>query len=124
VWRVELESFADAFTVVAWDAPGCGGSSDPPVGFGMGDYADLLSGFIEALDLGPAHVLGHSWGSTLALELCRRRASVVRSLALIGAYAGWAGSLPPDEVEHRLEFALHVAELGSNAFDPKGSPLI
>ena len=29
VWRVELESLADAFTVVAWDAPGCGGSSDP-----------------------------------------------------------------------------------------------
>ena len=30
VWRVELESFSDAFTVVAWDAPGCGGSADPP----------------------------------------------------------------------------------------------
>lgn len=119
VWRVELDSFADAFTVVAWDAPGCGGSSDPPVGFGIGDYADVLLGFIESLDLGPAHVLGHSWGSTLALELRRRQASVVRSLVLVGAYAGWAGSLPPKEVEQRLEFALHVAELGSNAFDPK-----
>lgn len=119
VWRVELDSFSDAFTVVAWDGPGCGGSSDPPADFRMGDYADALSGFIEALDLGPAHVLGHSWGSTLALELFRRRPSTVRSLVLVGAYAGWAGSLPPREVEERLEFALRVADLGSNAFDPR-----
>ena len=44
VWRVELESFADAFTVVAWDAPGCGGSSDPPDDFRMADYANVLRG--------------------------------------------------------------------------------
>lgn len=118
VWRVELESFADAFTVVAWDAPGCGGSSDPPEQFRMADYAECLADFIDALELGRTHVLGHSWGSTLALELCRRRPSMVRSLVLVGAYAGWAGSLPPNEVRKRLEFALRVADLGSNAFQP------
>ena len=59
IWRVELESFADVFTVVAWDAPGCGGSADPPPGFRMGDFADALAGLLDALDLGPAHVLGY-----------------------------------------------------------------
>lgn len=118
VWRVELESFADAFTVVAWDAPGCGGSADPPPDFRMGDFADALAGLLHALDLGPAHVLGHSWGSTLALELYLRHRSAVRSLVLVGAYAGWAGSLPRGEVEQRLQFALHVADLGPDAFEP------
>lgn len=118
VWRVELDSFADAFTVVAWDAPGCGGSSDPPEHFRMGDYAECLADFIDALELGRPHVLGHSWGSTLALELCRGRPFMVRSLVLVGAYAGWAGSLPSNEVRKRLEFALRVADLGSNAFQP------
>ena len=122
VWRVELDSLADSFTVVAWDAPGCGGSSDPPEHFRMGDYAACLAGFIDALGLGRAHVLGHSWGSTLALELCRQRPSLVRSLVLVGAYAGWAGSLPPEEVEHRLAFALRVADLGASAFDPASMP--
>jgi pimeloyl-ACP methyl ester carboxylesterase len=57
VWRVELESFADALTVVAWDAPGCGGSADPPPDFRLGEFADALAGLLGALDFGPAHVL-------------------------------------------------------------------
>ena len=122
VWRVELDSFADAFTVMAWDAPGCGGSSDPPDHFRMGDFADCLAGYIDALDLGSAHLLGHSWGSTLALELCRRRPAMVRSLVLVGAYAGWAGSLPASEVRKRLEFALQAAEAGPTRFAPHSMP--
>lgn len=119
VWRRELASFADSFTVVAWDAPGCGGSSDPPEHFRMPEFAGCLAGFIDALDLGRVHVLGHSWGSALALELYRQRPSLVRSLVLVGAYAGWAGSLPPEEVETRLQFALHVAALPAGAFTPE-----
>lgn len=122
VWRIELESFADAFTVVAWDAPGCGGSDDPPEDFRMGDFADTLAGFVEALDLGRPHLLGHSWGSTLALELCRRRPALACTLVLVGAYAGWAGSLPPSEVQARLEFALSAADNGPNCFEPTSMP--
>lgn len=118
VWRVELDAFSPDFTVVAWDAPGCGGSEDPPPTFRMAEFGDCLAQFVDALDLAPAHVLGHSWGSTLTLELCRQRPGLVRSLVLVGAYAGWAGSLPPDETERRLRFALEVADLGPGAFDP------
>ena len=123
VWRVELESFSDEFTVVAWDAPGCGHSSDAPEGFRMGDFADCLAGFIEATGLQPAHVLGHSWGTTLALELYRRRPATVASLVLVGAYAGWAGSLPPEEVQRRLEFALAAADsVAVGQWDPTSMP--
>jgi pimeloyl-ACP methyl ester carboxylesterase len=118
VWRVELESLCDAFTVVAWDAPGCGGSSDPPDDFRMPEFADCLGRFIDTLGLPAAHVLGHSWGSTVALELYRQRPQLVRSLILVGAYAGWAGSLPPDEVERRLQFALQAAERAPDGFEP------
>ena len=62
VWRAQLESLSDAFTVVAWDAPGCGGSSDPPDHFRLPEYAECLSRFIDALGLQRPHVLGHSWG--------------------------------------------------------------
>jgi pimeloyl-ACP methyl ester carboxylesterase len=123
VWRVELESFSDEFTVVAWDAPGCGESTDPPEVFRMGDFADCLTGFIEAVGLHRPHVLGHSWGATLALELWRRHPSMVASLVLVGAYAGWAGSLPPDEVQRRLASALAAADLvDSNQWDPTSMP--
>jgi len=122
VWRVQLESLSDAFTVVAWDAPGCGGSSDPPDQFRLPEYAECLGGFIDALGLQRPHVLGHSWGSALALELYRQRPTMVRSLLLVGAYAGWAGSLPPERVEQRLQFALRIADLPPGAFEPSSMP--
>ena len=122
VWRVEIESLSDAFTVVAWDAPGCGGSSDPPGDFRMPEFADCLGRFVDALGLPAAHVLGHSWGTALALELYRQRPDLVRSLILVAAYAGWAGSLPPDEVERRLQSALQAAELGPDGFAPTSIP--
>lgn len=117
VWRRELDVLSDAFEVVAWDAPGCGSSSDPPEHFRMAQYADCLREFIDVLGLGCPHVLGHSWGSTLALELYRQHATMVSSLVLVGAYAGWAGSLPPEQVEQRLQFALQIATMLINQFE-------
>ena len=72
----------------------------------MRQYADTLAGFIDALELERPHVAGLSWGSTLALELYRRRPELPRSLVLASAYAGWAGSLPGDVVAERLRTTL------------------
>jgi pimeloyl-ACP methyl ester carboxylesterase len=110
-WRRQLEGLAEEFTVVAWDAPGCGGSSDPPSSFRLPDYADCLAGFIRALDLGRPHVGGLSWGGGLALELYRRHPRLPSSLVLASAYAGWAGSLPPEVVQERVQRAMREAEL-------------
>ncbi len=88
----------------------------------MPEFADCLAGFVRALDLDRPHVLGHSWGSSLALELYRRHPELVASLVLVGAYAGWAGSLPPDEVARRLAFALELAKLPAGGFEPTTMP--
>jgi pimeloyl-ACP methyl ester carboxylesterase len=48
------------------------------------------------------HLCGASFGGGLALAVYRRHPRVVRSLVLVSAYAGWRGSLPPEEVEARL----------------------
>jgi pimeloyl-ACP methyl ester carboxylesterase len=102
-WRHQLEGLSDQFAVIAWDAPGFGRSADPPDSFRMPDYADVLAGFIAALGLDHPHVLGLSFGGALALELYRRHPTIPRSLILASAYAGWAGSLPPDVVRQRVE---------------------
>jgi pimeloyl-ACP methyl ester carboxylesterase len=110
-WRRQLEGLPDEFTVVAWDAPGAGRSSDPPETFRLPDWADRLAGFIEALGLVPAHVGGLSWGGGLALQLYGRHPEVVRSLILVSAYAGWGGSLPAEEVERRLQLMVRNSQL-------------
>ena len=56
-WRPQLEALAADFTVIAWDAPGCGASSDPPETFRLPDFADCLAGFTAALELERPHVL-------------------------------------------------------------------
>src|SRR5215210_3670091 len=109
-WRAQLDALADEFTVVAWDAPGCGGSFDPPEDFGLDGYADCLAAFVKALNLARPHVLGVSFGSGLALELFRRHPDLARSLVLVSAYAGWAGSLGREVAEQRRQRALRDAE--------------
>jgi pimeloyl-ACP methyl ester carboxylesterase len=50
-WRDQLDALADGYAVVAWDAPGAGGSADPRESLGMSGYADCLAAFIAALGL-------------------------------------------------------------------------
>lgn len=102
-WRLQFEGLADEFDVVAWDAPGCGGSSDPPAGFALSDYANAVAGLVDALRLDRPQVLGLSFGGGLALAVYERHRGLVRSLVLASAYAGWAGSLSAEEIAARLE---------------------
>lgn len=118
MWQPQLADLADEFTVVAWDEPGAGRSSDLPVGFGLADFAHCLAAVIEALRLGPAHVAGLSWGGTVVLELYRHRPELVRTLILVDTYAGWKGSLPPQEVAARVEGAKQMLAVPRERFDP------
>lgn len=118
VWQPQKAALADDFTVLAWDEPGAGRSSDVPAGFGLADYAGCLAGLIEALGLGPAHVAGLSWGGTVALELYRHRPELVATLILADTYAGWKGSLPEEEVRARVDGLQQMLAAPPEAFDP------
>jgi pimeloyl-ACP methyl ester carboxylesterase len=111
LWRRQIGDLADEFTVVAWDAPGCGRSSAPPGDFGIHDVADCLVAFIETLGLERPHVLGLSWGAGVALELYRTAQTIPKTLVLASAYAGWAGSLPTDVVAQRLNAYVSAAAM-------------
>src|SRR5437773_2198746 len=92
VWRRELEELSDRFRVVAWDAPGAGESPDPPEPFTITDWAFCLAGFLDALGIERAHVLGLSWGGLLAQELYRLHPERALGFILADTYAGWKGS--------------------------------
>lgn len=108
-WRPQLQGLSDEFTVFAWDAPGCGESDDPAPDLSAGDLGAITAGFLRAAVPAKPHLLGLSWGSVVALELYRGYPGLPASLVLASAYAGWAGSLPPEEVERR--YAQVLAEI-------------
>ncbi len=118
IWRPQLAALADEFTVVAWDEPGAGRSSDVPADFCLADYASCLAALIEALGLGPAHVAGLSWGGTVVQELYRHHPGLVATLILVDTYAGWKGSLPEEEVRARVEGARHMLASPADEFEP------
>lgn len=123
-WGDVVDLLGTTFSVTAFDAPGCGGSDDPADTWQMDDYADSVAGLLAELGLGPAHLVGHSWGSSLAVATHLRHPGAARSLVLAGAYAGWSGSLTPDAVAQRLALAHEVADqLDAGArWDPTSMP--
>ena len=123
-WRPQLADLSDEFTVIAWDPPGAGGSSDPPDIFGLAEYADCLSAFVDALDLGQPHVLGLSWGGILAQEFYRRHPEQVRSLVLADTYAGWTGSFGQTAAAERLEMCLRQSNMQPSEFVPEWIPML
>jgi pimeloyl-ACP methyl ester carboxylesterase len=118
VWQPQLAELADEFIVVAWDEPGAGRSSDVPADFGLTEYANCLAALLEALELGPAHVAGISWGGTVVLELYRHHPELVATLILADTYAGWKGSLSEEEVRARVEGAHRMLATPAEDFDP------
>lgn len=122
-WSRQLDGLSDRFSLYAWDAPGCGASDDPDEHtFRLPDYADALAGFVDALDLDRPAVVGLSFGSGLALQLYERHPTLVSALVLVSPYAGWAGSLPEDEVRRRLDQADRESRLPPEAFVPDWVP--
>ncbi|WP_313406456.1 alpha/beta hydrolase [Aeromicrobium sp.] len=117
VWAPQFAGLSDEFTVIAWDEPGAGQSSDLPGHVDLADFADGLAAVIGALDLGPVHLAGLSWGGTVMLELYRRHPSLVATLIFIDSYAGWRGSLPVEEVDARVAGTRRMLADGE-PFDP------
>ncbi len=115
-WRHQIGALSNDHTVLAWDAPGSGGSADVPESFRLPNYADCLAGLVSALRLKQMVVVGLSFGGALALEFFRRHRGLVRGLFLAGAYAGWAGSLPPAVVGARLDASLTASRLPPEEF--------
>ncbi|CAN5641743.1 alpha/beta hydrolase [soil metagenome] len=110
LWRHQLEGLSDGFRMTAWDAPGYGGSDDPvDDDWSMADYAERLAGFLDALGIQQAHIIGQSWGGVLAQEFYRSYPERFRSLTLSDTSAG-GRSQPEEEREAALQARLRALE--------------
>ena len=121
-WRRQVDDLSRDFDVIAWDAPGCGRSSDVPEEFSMAEFAGCLAGLLDAIGVSAAHLTGLSWGGTMALEFYRQRPAAVLSLVLAGTYAGWTGSLGPEEAAGRLARCLAESRLPACEWVPQWVP--
>ena len=79
-WDPVAPALAERFRVLAYDRRGHSQSECPPgQGSAEEDAADLAA-LLEHLGLAPAHVVGISFGGSIALRLALRRPDLVRSV--------------------------------------------
>jgi len=84
VWQLQARAFSHhGFGVLSLDLPGHG-RSDGPVPQTISEYADVVAAVLDEVGVTGAHIVGHSMGPLIGLELAARYPETVRSLTLIG----------------------------------------
>lgn len=84
-WQPQIEALADHHRVIAVDMPGHGQSSPLPAEARLPDFVGWAARVVQALDLGPVNLAGHSMGALVAAGLAVERPDLVRRLALLNA---------------------------------------
>lgn len=75
---------AAGFIVAALDLPGHGESSLDVGSGSLDDLADIVLGYMDAIGVHRAHLVGHSMGAATCLVIADREPARVRSLVLAG----------------------------------------
>lgn len=112
-WAAQLDALSQDFRVIAWDAPGYGGSAPLPNPEPMAaDYAQALQEFLQTLQVREPIVVGHSLGALIAAAFAARADAAVKSLVLVSPARGY-GSAPPETRQAKLNERLElIARLG------------
>ena len=97
-WLFNHEALAGKRTVYALDLPGHGESSKKLERGDLAEFAQVLEAFTDAMGIGEAHLVGHSLGGGVILQLASSNRSKVKSLTLI-ASAGLGKEINADYVE-------------------------
>jgi pimeloyl-ACP methyl ester carboxylesterase len=86
MWERAMRCFPDGLRLIAVDTPGFGESDGPGAlpEDGLGYYARRVAGFLDALGLERAAIVGHHTGAMIAAELAAAHPDRAERLVLIG----------------------------------------
>lgn len=115
------------FSAIAINMRGAGESRGPLDGITVHDLAADVAGVIEAVDCGPAHLVGHAFGNRIARCLAVDRPSLVRSVTLLAAGGLVAPSTPlgahlGKATEVKMNGSDCVTVLGARWLSPASDP--
>lgn len=88
IWAFQFLLLSKHYRVIAWDAPGFGGSE--PCGTTKESYAHAGIELLKAIDAFPAAVVGHSMGGIVAVHMVKEESNAVGKLILSCTHLGYA----------------------------------
>jgi proline-specific peptidase len=123
-----LDALADERDVVVYDQLGCGNSSQPsdPSLWTVELYVAEVAAVRDALGIDRVHLLGHSWGGMLALEVALTQPAGLESLVLSSTLSSaklWESEAQrlraelPDDVRIVLEMHERAGTLDDPAYE-------
>ncbi|MEZ4237114.1 MAG: alpha/beta fold hydrolase [Myxococcota bacterium] len=138
-WEEAMLALPAGFRGLAPDLRGYGDTEDLRIDAtrGVGDWVDDLLALVDALGLGPVHLVGHSLGGAVAFGLVAARPTAFRTVTLVapGSPYGFGGSRPDGTPCHpdgagsgagvvNPEFPKRIAAGDRSEEDPQGSPRV
>ena len=88
LWRDVIRALRDDFRCIALDYPGFGLSTPKPgYRYLPEEHADVVTGFVDALGLDKATLVGQDWGGMIGLAAVQRRPDVFDRLVLANTWA-------------------------------------
>ena len=82
-WMFNLDSLAEKHRILALDLPGHGQSVKTNVDPSLSGMATFVRKFLDVLSVSSVHVVGHSMGGAIAMQLASDSPETVKSLGLI-----------------------------------------
>jgi 3-oxoadipate enol-lactonase len=111
-----MEVLAGDFRVTAYDLRGHGASDAPVSNYTSADMADDLQKLHSALKLGPALLVGHSFGGVVAMHAALLYADMVRGIVLSDPFFPGLAHLEPNlaDMANWREVREALVEAGAN----------
>jgi pyruvate dehydrogenase E2 component (dihydrolipoamide acetyltransferase) len=100
-WLFVQQPLAETGTAIALDLPGHGASGKDVGDGSLTTLADTVAGFLDALGIARAHLVGHSLGAAVVAAVARAAPEKVASLTLLAP----AGFGPDADAEYLRGFA-------------------
>ena len=100
-WLFVQQPLAETATAIALDLPGHGASSKDVGDGSLAMFAETVRGFLDALGIERAHLVGHSLGGAVVAAVARSAPEKVASLTLLAP----AGFGPDADAEYLRGFA-------------------
>ncbi len=126
-WRDAIRALRSDFRCIALDYPGFGlSTARPGYRYLPEEHADVVSAFVERLDLTGATLVGQDWGGPIGLAVGQRRPGTFDRLVLANTWAWPTNGDPYFELFSRiggsapLRFLARRIDLVVNAFVPAG----
>jgi pimeloyl-ACP methyl ester carboxylesterase len=98
VWMVSnlVDTLARDYRVTAYDLRGHGLSAATPTGYTSADMAEDFRGLQDTLGLGPAYLVGHSFGGVVAMHVAATYPDRVLGMILSDPYFPGLGEIEPN----------------------------